>query len=92
MGPHAAAMGVHFYTGKMFPEWRGQALIAGLAKNTGVVRVAVEGESAREVARHPMDKRIREIEQAPDGAIWLLEDGKDARMLRLSKPPKAGAR
>ena len=38
------------------------------------------------------DKRIREIEQAPDGAIWLLEDGKDARMLRLSKPPKAGAR
>ena len=81
-----------FYTGKMFPEWRGQALIAGLAKNTGVVRVAVEGESAREVARHPMDKRIREIEQAPDGAIWLLEDGKDARMLRLSKPPKAGAR
>lgn len=75
-----------FYTGKMFADWRGQALIAGLAKNTGVVRVAIEGETAREVARHPMDKRIREIEQAPDGAIWLLEDGKDARMLRLSKP------
>lgn len=75
-----------FYTGKMFPQWRGQALIAGLAKNSGVVRVAVDGETAREVARHPMDKRIREIEQAPDGAIWLLEDGKDARMLRLSKP------
>lgn len=74
-----------FYTGQMFPQWRGQALIAGLGSSV-IVRVGINGEKAAELARHPMPQRLREIEQAPDGAIWVLEDGKDARMLRLSRP------
>ncbi len=72
-----------FYTGNLFPEWRGQALIAGLGSKA-IVRVGIEGEGAKELSRYPMDKRIREIEQAPDGAIWVLEDGKSARLLRLT--------
>jgi glucose/arabinose dehydrogenase len=35
-----------------------------------------------------MGKRIREVEQGPDGALWLLEDGNNARLLKLT--PKAG--
>jgi glucose/arabinose dehydrogenase len=31
-----------------------------------------------------MDTRVREVEQGPDGAIWLLEDGEDGRLLRLA--------
>ena len=38
----------------------------------------------REAARYPMGQRIREVEQGPDGALWLLEDGSDARLLKLT--------
>ena len=75
-----------FYTGDMFPEWKGQVLIAAM-KPAALVRVAIDGESAREVARYPMDRRIRSIEQGPDGAIWLIEDAKNTsspRLLRLT--------
>lgn len=63
-----------FYTGDMFPAWKGQAIITGLVA-TGLVRVKIDGEKATEEARYSMENRIREIRQGPDGAIWLLEDG-----------------
>ncbi len=72
-----------FYSGAMFPEWRGQAIIAALGSG-GLVRVKIEGETAREIERLPLDNRIREIVQAEDGAIWVLEDGDSARLLRLT--------
>ena len=71
-----------FYSGKLWPEWKGQALIAAM-KPSGLVRVGIDGESARELARYPMDKRIREIVEGPDGAIWLLEDKAGGRLLEL---------
>ena len=40
------------------------------------MRVAIDGNSAREVARHDFDARLRSVEQGPDGAIWIAEDGK----------------
>lgn len=70
------------YSGKLWPEWRGQAII-GAMKPEGVVRVAFDGERAREVARYPTEKRIREIVEAPDGAIWLIEDKAGGRLLEL---------
>ena len=76
------------YSGKQFPQWQGQALIAGM-KSEALIRVQLDGDKAREAARYPMGKRIREIEQAPDGALMLLEDGDGARMLKLSNPPSA---
>ncbi|MEE4450293.1 PQQ-dependent sugar dehydrogenase [Novosphingobium resinovorum] len=75
-----------FYSGDLFPAWKGQAIITGLVA-TGLVRVSIDGETAREEARYPMDNRIREIRQAPDGSIWLLEDGEGSdsgHLLRLS--------
>jgi aldose sugar dehydrogenase len=71
-----------FYSGKLWPEWKGQALIAAMAP-AGIVRVGIDGERARELARYPMDKRIREIVEAPDGALWLLEDKAGGRLLEL---------
>ena len=71
-----------FYSGKLWPEWKGHAIVGGM-KPTVLVRVAIDGESAREVARYPMDKRIREVVEGPDGALWLLEDGKGGRLLEL---------
>lgn len=71
------------YSGKLFKTWKGQAIIGGM-KPTVLVRVAFDGEKAREVARHPMERRIREVLEAPDGSIWLLEDKAGARLWRLT--------
>ena len=73
-----------FYSGRMWPEWKGQALIAGLGSG-GLVRVRIDGEKAIEEARYPLGNRIREIREAPDGSLYVLEDGKGGRLLRLSR-------
>ena len=72
-----------FYRGEMFADWTGDALIAGMGSKA-LVRVEIDGTSAREAARYAMGERIREVEQGPDGAIWLLEDGGGARLLKLT--------
>lgn len=71
------------YSGNMFPGWNGRALIAGLS-SMALVEVAIEGDSAREVARHGFDKRLRSIAQGPDGAVWVAEDGEAGRVLKLT--------
>jgi glucose/arabinose dehydrogenase len=78
-----------FYRGEAFPSWRGQAVIAAM-KPAGIVRVAIDGEKAREVSRVPTEHRIRDIAEREDGPVWLLEDGEEAgagRLLRLSPKP-----
>jgi glucose/arabinose dehydrogenase len=75
-----------FYHGNRFPSWRGQAVIAAM-QPAAIVRVAIEGERAREVSRTPMPHRVREIVEGQDGSVWLLEDGQEAgagRLLRLT--------
>jgi glucose/arabinose dehydrogenase len=75
-----------FYSGTMFPQWRGSALIGGLSSEA-LIRATFDGNTAREAERFPMGQRIREVEQAPDGSIYLLEDesgGSGGRMLRLT--------
>ena len=71
------------YSGAMFPGWRGDALLGGLS-GQALVRVDIEGDTAREAERWDMGERIREVEQAPDGSVWLLEDGENGRLLRLT--------
>jgi glucose/arabinose dehydrogenase len=80
--PVIAPGGFTFVRGGNFPDWQGQALIGGMGPPS-LVRVAIDGERAREVARYPMDTRIRAVEQGTDGTIWLLEDGSGGRLLRL---------
>lgn len=78
-----------FYSGALFPQWKGQVLIASFTV-PGVVRVRIDGEKAVEEARYPLDNRIREIEQGADGTIWLLEDGPaDASGHLLKLTPKS---
>lgn len=77
-----------FYSGTRFAGWNGQALIASFAL-PGLVRVRIDGEKAVEEARYPLENRIREIEQAPDGSLLLLEDGPapgSGHLLRLTPP------
>ena len=88
------------YSGNLFPGWRGDALVGGLS-GQALVRVDIEGDTAREAERWDMGERIREVEQAPDGSVWLLEDGRERpaaaadaaaprRRLGLSRGPHEG--
>jgi glucose/arabinose dehydrogenase len=82
--------GFVIYNGTQFPQWQGSGFIGGLS-SMSLVRVAFDGDKAREAERFDMGNRIREVEQGPDGALWLLEDGKDGSEGRLLKlTPKAG--
>ncbi|MHA6316982.1 PQQ-dependent sugar dehydrogenase [Altererythrobacter sp. CAU 1778] len=72
-----------FYTGGLFGGWQGDLLIPGL-KTEALIRVEMNGDTAREAARYPMKARLRSIAQAPDGAVWVVEDGESALLLRLA--------
>ncbi|MDN5782366.1 MAG: PQQ-dependent sugar dehydrogenase [Luteimonas sp.] len=71
------------YSGDMFPDWQGDGFIGGLSSQS-LVRIEFDGDKAREAQRFDMGQRIRAVEQGPDGAIWLLEDGKGGRLLKLT--------
>lgn len=81
--PVIAPAGLTFYQGKLFPAWNGSALIGGLGSRT-LVRVAFDGTKAREAERWDMGARIRFTAEGPDGAVYLLEDAKPGRLLRLT--------
>jgi glucose/arabinose dehydrogenase len=83
--PVIAPGGLLIYGGDTFPDWRGNALIPGL-RSEALVRVAIDAQGhAREVARYAMGQRIRAVAQGPAGDVWLLEDGKGGRLLRLGQ-------
>jgi glucose/arabinose dehydrogenase len=69
-------------------DWYGDGFIAGLSSKS-LVRIEFEGDVAREAERFDMGRRMRAVVQGPDGAIWMLEDKKGGRLLRLT-PKKAG--
>ncbi|MCW5572690.1 MAG: PQQ-dependent sugar dehydrogenase [Steroidobacteraceae bacterium] len=73
--PVISPAGLIFYDGDLFPDWKGSAFIGGLS-SMSLVRIEFDGDSAREAQRFDMQRRIREVEQGPDGALWLLEDGR----------------
>lgn len=83
--PVIAPAGFVIYSGELFPYFRGQGFIGGLASQA-LVRIKFNGTQGSEYARYAMGARIREVEQGPDGAIWLLEDGAGGRLLKLTPP------
>ena len=85
--------GLMVYSGKLWPQWEGDLFIGGLSSQS-LIRVDVDGTNARKGDQWPMGERIREPEEGPDGAIWLLEDGRrdgKGRLLKLT-PLGAGSR
>ena len=81
--PSISPSGMVFYIADIFPEWRDSALIGGLSSR-GLVRVSIDGEQAKEVERIPLEVRIRDVEQGPDGAVYVLTDQDDGNIWRLS--------
>ena len=83
--PVIAPGGMIFYTGSMFADWQGQALVANL-RTTSISRITTDSaaNSADEAGRYELPNRVRGIAQAPDGAVWVIEDGESGRLLRLT--------
>jgi glucose/arabinose dehydrogenase len=89
--PVIAPGGMTFYTGTLFPEWRGNLFIGGMG-STSLVRLVIEGERVVGEERlltdlQPARARIRDVTQGPDGALYLLTDNAEGRLLKLV--PKA---
>lgn len=82
--PAISPGGLMVYSGKLFPQWKGDLFIGGLSSQA-LVRVDVNGTNAAKGDQWPMGARIREVEEGPDGAIWLLEDGGQGSQGRLLK-------
>lgn len=70
------------YQADVFPSWKNKALIGGLSSEAIIV-VDITQKPLREVQRLKMGKRIRDLLQATDGTIWVIEDEKGANLLKL---------
>ncbi len=79
--PSISPGGMIYYSGAMFPQYRGSLLIAALSGES-LIRVTLNGDTATVAEQWRMGARIRDVAQAPDGSIWLLED--EGKLVRLT--------
>jgi glucose/arabinose dehydrogenase len=84
--PSISPSGLIFYTGSLFPDWRGDALMGALS-GQALLRIDIDGAAARKADQWDMGMRIRDLAQAPDGSVFVLEDGGrqgEGRLYRLT--------
>ena len=83
--PSIAPSGALFYTGELFPAWKGN-LFTGSLVFTSLYRVELNGEKfvKEEPLLEKLGDRIRDVRQATDGSIWLLTDARNGKVLRLT--------
>ena len=74
-----------FYSGEMFPAWRGNAFVTSLSQ-THLARLVLEGDRVVGEERLLADRRerLRLVKQAPDGALYVLTDGPQGKILRVT--------
>ncbi len=85
--PVIAPSGMVFYTGDLFPAWKGSVFVGGLA-STNLVRLSLDGDKIVGEERlltdlRPKRERIRDVRQGPDGALYLVTDEAQGRLLKL---------
>jgi len=83
--PSPAPSGAAFYTGDLFPAWKGNLLVGALA-GRALHRLVLDGEqvTGEEVLLADRGQRIRDVRQGPDGSVWLLTDDPRGEILRLT--------
>ena len=82
--PAISPAGFVIYSGTVFGGWKSSGFIGGLSSRS-LVRIVFNSTAAKEAERFSWGKRVREIEQGPNGALWVLEDGNGGRLLKLTK-------
>jgi glucose/arabinose dehydrogenase len=81
--PVIAPSGALFYSGAMFPAWRGSALVGGLSTQS-LIRLQMDGERVGMEERLFMGRRIRDVAQAADGSLYVIVDDRNGDLLRLT--------
>lgn len=83
-----APSGMLFYTGDLFPEWKGN-LFVGALEGKFLARLVLDGDSvaAEERLLREIDQRIRDVQQGPEGAVYVLTAEDQGRLLRLTPEP-----
>jgi glucose/arabinose dehydrogenase len=82
--PVIAVGSMTFYNGKMFPQWKGSAFVTGLGSQS-IHRITFDGKGgATGAERWAMGHRIRDLEVAPDGAVWIIEDTAKGALWRVT--------
>lgn len=83
--PSIAPSGMVFYTGDLFPRWKG-SLFTGALAGQMLVRLQLNGNTvtAEERVLQNLSERMRDVRQGPDGALWLLTDSSTGRILRVT--------
>ena len=81
--PSVSPSGLLFHSGRRFSQWRGNALAGGLSSKA-LLRFTLTGDRISAVEQIDMGKRIRDVIEAPDGAVLLLVDGDKGELLRLT--------
>ena len=73
-----------FYNGAMFPQWKGSALMSGIATQS-LSRITFDGKGgATPAERWFVGHRLRDVEVGPDGALWLLEDSNTGGLFKVT--------
>ena len=68
----------------MFPQWKGSALMGGMATQT-LNRITFDGKGgATPAERWSVGHRIRDVEEGPDGALWMLEDSNPGGLFKVT--------
>ena len=82
--PSIAPSGMAFYTSDLIPEWKG-SLLVGALRGQALHRLALDGDRVvgEEVLLTSLGERIRDVRAGPDGALWLLTDDPQGRVLRI---------
>ena len=83
--PVISPSGMAFYSGRLVPEWAGDAFVGGLSSRA-LVRLVVEDERVvgEERLLTDLGERIREVVEGPDGALYVATDSEDGRVLRVA--------
>ncbi|HZT78407.1 MAG TPA: PQQ-dependent sugar dehydrogenase [Vicinamibacterales bacterium] len=82
--PIIAPGNLTFYKGAMFPQWNGSALVGGMQTRT-LNRITFDGKGgAAPAERWDVGHRIRDVEVAPDGAVWMIEDANPGGLFRVT--------
>jgi aldose sugar dehydrogenase len=89
--PVIAPGNLMFYTGtQTFPQWNGSGLVSGLSTMT-LSRIIFDGKGgAKSAERWSVGHRIRDVEQGPDGSLWMLEDANPGALFHVT--PKSSAK
>lgn len=82
--PVIAPGNLMFYKGAMFPQWNGSAFISGMGSKA-LIRITFDDKGGAQTAeRWDLGRRIRDVEVAPDGALWMIEDASPGGLFRLT--------